>query len=451
MPENIDKDFLLSLAENKKFGALKEQLVKMNEVDIAAFISEAEMETETLVIVFRMLPKDISADVFANLSIEVQHHIIESISDKEVSQIVEDLFVDDAVDMLEELPAIVVKRVLMAAKPETREIINRFLKYPENSAGSVMTAEYIALKKRMTIADAIDYIRKNGLDKETIYTCYVTDATRILEGVVSFRELIMNSSDTVLEDIMDTNIIKAATTDDREDVVEMFNKYDLISLPVTDTENRLVGIITVDDAVDVMEQEATEDFEKMAAMLPSEKPYLKTGVFRLALNRIPWLLVLMISSMLTGKILANYENAFAVIPLLVTFIPMLTDTGGNAGSQSSTMIIRGMAVGEIKNNDFLRVFWKELRVALLCGAVLCVVNYIRLSITNPGSGLIAVTVIMSLYVTIILAKTIGGLLPMAAKALHLDPAIMASPLITTIVDAVSLVVYFNLACRILKI
>ncbi|MCC8015235.1 MAG: magnesium transporter [Eubacterium sp.] len=440
---------LLELVKEKKFVQLKKILVEMNEVDVAEFICEAE--EEKMVIIFRMLPKDISADVFANLPIEVQHHIIKSISDREVSLIIEDLFVDDAVDMLEELPATVVKRVLRAANPDTRELINKFLKYPENSAGSVMTAEYIALKKHMTVGEAIDYIRKNGVDKETIYTCYVTDDTRILEGVVSFRELIMNPYETLLGDIMDENVIKAVTTDDREEVVESFNKYDLIALPVVDTENRLVGIITVDDAVDVMEQEATEDFEKMAAMLPSEKPYLKTGVFRLAANRIPWLLVLMISSMLTGGILAKYEQAFAVIPLLVTFIPMLTDTGGNAGSQSSTMIIRGMAVGEIKSGDFLRVFWKEFRVALICGAVLAAVNFIRLQITNPGNGLIIITVVISLYVTVLLAKTIGGLLPMAAKALKLDPAIMASPLITTIVDAVSLVVYFQLAVKILGI
>ncbi|MCD8239613.1 MAG: magnesium transporter [Clostridiales bacterium] len=440
---------LLELVKEKKFVQLKKILIEMNEVDVAEFICEAE--EEKMVIIFRMLPKDISADVFANLPIEVQHHIIKSISDREVSLIIEDLFVDDAVDMLEELPATVVKRVLRAANPDTRELINKFLKYPENSAGSVMTAEYIALKKHMTVGEAIDYIRKNGVDKETIYTCYVTDDTRILEGVVSFRELIMNPYETLLGDIMDENVIKAVTTDDREEVVESFNKYDLIALPVVDTENRLVGIITVDDAVDVMEQEATEDFEKMAAMLPSEKPYLKTGVFRLAANRIPWLLVLMISSMLTGGILAKYEQAFAVIPLLVTFIPMLTDTGGNAGSQSSTMIIRGMAVGEIKSGDFLRVFWKEFRVALICGAVLAAVNFIRLQITNPGNGLIIITVVISLYVTVLLAKTIGGLLPMAAKALKLDPAIMASPLITTIVDAVSLVVYFQLAVKILGI
>ncbi|MCD8216361.1 MAG: magnesium transporter [Clostridiales bacterium] len=449
MTENTGFEYLISLLEGRKFAKLKESLVKLNEVDIASFI--CEIDEENRLIVYRMLPKDISADVFSNLPIEVQHFIIKGISDKEVSLIIEDLFVDDAVDMLEELPATVVKRVLKAANPDTRELINRFLKYPENSAGSVMTAEYIALKKHMTVEQAIGYIRKNGVDKETIYTCYVTNDTRVLEGVVSFRELIMNSYETTLEEIMDTNVIKAVTTDDQEEVSTAFNKYDLIAMPVVDKEDRLVGIITVDDAVDVMEQEATEDFEKMAAMLPSEKPYLKTGVFRLAANRIPWLFVLMIGSMFTGGILSVYENAFAALPILVTFITMLTDTGGNAGSQSSTMIIRGMAVGEIKGRDFPRVLWKEFRVALICGAALGAVNFVRLEIMNPGNTLIILTVVISLYITVILAKTIGGLLPMAAKALKLDPAIMASPLITTIVDAVSLAVYFRLAVMLLNI
>ncbi|MCD8158407.1 MAG: magnesium transporter [Clostridiales bacterium] len=449
MKEDRNFEELFSLFKERKFAEFKENLIKLNEVDAASFICETDEENRLLI--FRMLPKDISADVFSNLPIEVQHFIIKSISDKEVTLIIEDLFVDDAVDMLEELPATVVKRVLRVAQPDTREVINKFLKYPENSAGSVMTAEYIALKKHMTVEQAIAYIRKNGVDKETIYTCYVTNDTRVLEGVVSFRELIMNSYETSLEDIMDTNVIKAVTTDDREDIAAAFNKYDLIAMPVVDKENRLVGIITVDDAVDVMEQEATEDFEKMAAMLPSEKPYLKTSVFKLSANRIPWLLVLMISSMLTGGILAAYEEAFAVMPLLVTFMPMLTDTGGNAGSQSSTMIIRGMAVGEIKGSDFLKVFWKELRVALICGTALAAVNFIRLQITNPGNIMAVVTVVVSLYVTVILAKTIGGLLPMAAKAIGLDPALMAAPLITTVVDAVSLIIYFRFAVMILHI
>lgn len=303
----------------------------------------------------------------------------------------------------------------------------------------------------MTVEEAFAYIRKNGVDKETIYTCYVMDSKRTLEGVVTVKDLLMNPYETVLRDIMDTNVIKAVTTDDQEAVMDKFQRYDLLSLPVVDQENRLVGIVTVDDIVDVMEQEATEDFEKMAAMVPSEKPYLKTGVIQLAKNRILWLLILMISSMVTGGILAKYENAFAVIPLLVTFIPMLTDTGGNAGSQSSTLIIRGMAVGEIEPADILRVIWKKLRVGLIVGVILGLVNYVRLVIMYPGNEMMCLTVVLSLFATVLLAKTIGCILPIAAKKLHLDPAIMAAPLITTIVDAFSLVIYFQLACKLLNL
>ena len=361
----------------------------------------------------------------------------------------DDLFVDDAVDMLEELPANVVKRVLKNARPDTRKLINQFLNYPENSAGSIMTAEYVGLKQSMTVEQAFAYIRKNGVDKETIYTCYVMDAKRRLEGVVTVKDLLMNPYEEIIGNIMDTHVIKAFTTEDQEEVADSFQKYDLLSLPVVDHEERLVGIVTVDDVVDVMEQEATEDFEKMAAMLPSEKPYLKTGVFQLAKNRIAWLLILMISSMITGGILAKYEAAFAVIPLLVTFIPMLTDTGGNAGSQSSTMIIRGMAVGEIEPGDLFKVLWKELRVGIIVGAILGFVNYVRLVILYPGKEMLCLTVVLSLMVTVVIAKTIGCVLPIAAKVFHMDPAIMAAPLITTIVDAVSLIIYFQLACSLL--
>ena len=356
---------------------------------------------------------------------------------------------DDAVDMLEELPANVVKRVLKNARPDTRKLINQFLNYPENSAGSIMTAEYVGLKQSMTVEQAFAYIRKNGVDKETIYTCYVMDAKRRLEGVVTVKDLLMNPYEEIIGNIMDTHVIKAFTTEDQEEVADSFQKYDLLSLPVVDHEERLVGIVTVDDVVDVMEQEATEDFEKMAAMLPSEKPYLKTGVFQLAKNRIAWLLILMISSMITGGILAKYEAAFAVIPLLVTFIPMLTDTGGNAGSQSSTMIIRGMAVGEIEPGDLFKVLWKELRVGIIVGAILGFVNYVRLVILYPGKEMLCLTVVLSLMVTVVIAKTIGCVLPIAAKVFHMDPAIMAAPLITTIVDAVSLIIYFQLACSLL--
>lgn len=336
-------EMMLKLAEEKQYRRLKELLAEMNEVDIAAFIDE--LDSEKAVVVFRILPKELAADVFACLSVEKQQHIITSITDREVATIIEDLFVDDAVDMLEELPATVVKKVLQNANPDTRALINQFLNYPDNSAGSIMTAEYVGLKKTMTVKEAFDYIRRHGVDKETIYTSYVMNEARQLEGVVTVRDLLMNTYETVIGDIMDTHVIKAVTTDDQEEVADCFQKYGLLNLPVVDHENRLVGIVTVDDIVDVIEQEATEDFEKMAAMAPSERPYLKTGVFQLAKNRIFWLLVLMISSLITGGILAKYENAFAVLPLLVTFIPMLTDTGGNAGSQSSTLIIRGMGGG----------------------------------------------------------------------------------------------------------
>ena len=448
MQENFDLKELMELLDTMQLRLLKEKLIEMNEVDIAAFIEE--LDSEKTVVVYRMLPKELASDVFACLPVEKQEHIINSITDYELSAIVNDLFVDDAVDMLEELPANVVKRVLKNSTPDTRKLINQFLKYPEGSAGSIMTAEYVGLKKRMTVEEAFAYIRRHGVDKETIYTCYVMDAKRTLEGVVTVKDLLMHPYEEVIGNIMDTHVIKAVTTDDQEEVAESFRKYDLLSLPVVDHENRLVGIVTVDDVVDVMEQEATEDFEKMAAMLPSEKPYLKTGVFALAKNRLAWLLILMVSSMITG-ILAKYEAAFAVIPLLVTFIPMLTDTGGNAGSQSSTMIIRGMAVGEIEARDILRVLWKELRVGVIVGVLLGLVNYIQLVIRFPGQEMLCLTVVLSLLATVMLAKTIGCVLPIVAQVLHLDPAIMAAPLITTIVDAVSLIIYFQLACSLLKI
>ena len=445
--QKFDMEELLELAEQKQFRKLKDLLVEENEVDIAAFLAELDEERE--VAVFRMLPKDLATDVFACLDVEEQKVIINGITDKELGTIIDDLFVDDAVDMLEELPAIVVRRVLQNAGPDTRQLINQFLQYPENSAGSIMTAEYIGLKKFMTVEQAFQYIRTHAVDTETIYTCYVTDEKRHLEGVLTVKDLLLSPYDTKIEELMDTHVIKAVTTEDRETVVDSFNKYDLLSLPVVDKENRLVGIVTVDDAVDVMEQEATEDFEIMAAMHPSEKPYLKTGVFSLARNRIVWLLVLMLSSMITGGILAKYEEAFAVLPLLVTFIPMLMDTGGNAGSQSSTMIIRGMAVGELSPKDVLRVIWKELRVGILCGIMLSAVNFVRLMIQYPNNTMVCLTIVLTLFCTVILAKTIGGVLPIVAKVLKLDPAIMAAPLITTIVDAFSMIIYFRLACELL--
>ena len=447
--EEERNEALLELVRSKKFRTLRQVLSEMNEVDVAAFIEE--LDPEKTVVVFRMLPKELASDVFACLELDKQQHIVSSITDKELTNIIEDLSVDDAVDMVEELPANIVKRVLQNATPETRSQINEFLKYPENSAGSIMTAEYIGLRKTMTVEDAFAYIRQNGVDKETIYTCYVMDNKRTLEGVITVKDLLMNPYETLIEDIMDTRIIKARTTDDREDVVDLFNKYDLTTLPVVDTEDRLVGIITVDDAVDVMEEEATEDFEKMAAMMPSEKPYLKTGVFEMAKHRILWLMILMISATVTGGILAKYEEAFALLPILVTFVPQLMDTGGNAGSQASTMIIRGMAVGDIDLSDVAKVLWKEIRVGFVCGLTLAAINLVRILIFNPGQFKVALVVVFSMFVTVIIAKCIGCLLPMTAQRLGIDPAIMASPLITTLVDAVSLTVYFELATNFLGV
>ena len=443
---------MMGLADAKDFRRLKEALGQMQEADIAAFMEE--LDGEHIIVVFRMLPKETATEVFAFLPVETQQHIIGSITDAELERVIEELFVDDAVDMLEELPANVVKRVLENAHPDTRKLINQFLQYPDNSAGSIMTAEYVGLRKSMTVEEAFAYIRTYGVDKETIYTCYVMDHKRTLEGVVTVKDLLMNPYGARVEEIMDPHVIKAVTTEDQETVAETFHRYDLLSLPVVDQEERLVGIVTVDDIVDVMEQEATEDFEKMAAMTPSEKPYLKTSVFSLARNRIVrpyWLMILMVSSMITGGILGKYENAFAMIPLLVTFIPMLTDTGGNAGSQSSTLVIRGMAVGEIQPGDIFRVFWKELRVGMLVGVILGAVNYVQLMIRFPGNETVCLTVVVSLVLTVILAKTVGSILPMAARFLKLDPAIMAAPLITTIVDGFSLVIYFQIACRMLKL
>lgn len=446
---SYDREELNELLEGRQFRKLRETMSEMNEVDIAEFIEE--LEAEKKVLVYRMLPKELAADVFSFLEVDDQEHIINSITDYELGKIVEDLYVDDAVDMLEELPAIVVKRVLQNATPETRNLINQFLQYPENSAGSIMTAEYIGLKRNMTVEQAFAYIRENGVDKETIYTCFVTDSKRCLQGVVTVKDLLMNPYDTIIKDIMDENIIYAVTTEDREDVVETFNKYDLLCLPVVDHEDRLVGIVTVDDAVEVMEQEATEDFEKMAAMFPSEKPYLRTGVFELAKNRIPWLLILMFTSILSGAILMDYREAIQVLPLLLSFVPMLMDTSGNCGNQSSTMVIRGMAVGDIELKDVLRVVWKEFRVGLLCGAVLAAANFIRLILQYPDRQALNLVIVLSLMLAIVLAKIIGCVLPMLAEKMKLDPAIMAAPLITTIVDASSLLIYFKIASMLLHL
>ncbi len=440
---------LQELLQNRSYKELREALADLNQVDLAEFLSG--LDRESAVLVFRMLPKEAAADVFAELTPEAQQWIVHAASDAELSEIVNDLYVDDAVDMLEDMPANVVKRILRNATPENRRLINQFLQYPENSAGSIMTAEFTDLRPTMTVAEAIRHIRTTGEDRETIYTCYVIDPQRRLLGVVTVRTLLLSADKKLVQDVMEDQIISVTTGTDQEEAARLLNHYDLLSLPVVDGENRLVGIVTVDDAMDVIDQEATEDFEKMAAMAPSEKPYLKTSVWEMARHRIPWLLVLMISGMLTGGILGHYEAAFASMPLLVTFIPMLTDTGGNAGSQSSALVIRGLALHELRVRDLPRVFWKELRVSLVVGVVLSAVNFVRLMITYPGQTATALTVAFTMLFTVLMAKTIGGILPLAAKAVRMDPAIMASPLITTIVDAVSLVIYFNIASALLPI
>ncbi len=445
MEEMFDK--LSALLEDNNYRELKHLLSEMNEVDIAMFMDRVKLNRVTTI--FRTLPKDLAADVFPSLSPDIQERIVKDISDTELKEVIDELFVDDAVDLLEELPAYLVKRVLTNAAPDHRAQLNQFLQYPENSAGSIMTAEFVDLHSNMTVKDAFLRIRRTGIDKETVYTCYVIDEARRLLGVVPVRSLLLSDEDTPLTKIMETDIISVTTTDDQEEVARTFSKYGFMTIPVVDNENRLVGIVTIDDVVEVIEEEATEDFERMAAMLPSERPYLKTSIFTLAKNRIGWLLVLMVSAMVTGAVLEKFEAAFAAIPLLVTFIPMLTDTGGNAGGQSSTLIIRGMALGEVSGKDAGKIFFKELCVSLIVGAVLSVVNYIRLLIMYPGEQIVTFTVAVSLFATVVLAKTVGGLLPIAAKKLKADPAIMAAPMVTTIVDAFSLVIYFTIAQKLL--
>ena len=385
-------DNYTALMDGGQYLQLKQELNEEQPANIAEYFEELTAEKQLFI--FRLLSKDVAAEVFSYMDNDTQEHIVQSITDREVRNIVDEMFLDDTVDFLEEAPANLVKKVLRNTDAGTRQLINRFLNYPENSAGSLMTIEFVRLRANMTVAKALSEIKRVGMDKETIYTCYVTDAQRKLLGVIPLRTLICAEDDSLVGDLMEDDVISVHTLDDQEEVANIFKKYNWMALPVTDTEGRLVGIITVDDVMDVMEQEATEDFEKMAAMLPSEKPYLKTGVFQLARNRIPWLMILMLSSMVTGGILLKYENAFSVIPLLVTFIPMLMDTGGNSGSQASTMIIRGMAVGEVEPADILKVMWKEIRVGMLCGLSLALVNFVRLMIQYPGQVLICLTVVI---------------------------------------------------------
>ena len=426
----------------RDLAALKETLKNSSPVDIAEGIEE--LDDEQTIKYFRMLPKDIAAEVFAYLSSNTQQNIVNAIKDYEISHIIDELFVDDAVDFIEEMPAGVVKRVLSNLPAEKRDIINNFLKYPEGSAGSIMTIEYVDLKEHLTVAEAFDRIRRDGVDKETIYTCYVIDSARRLLGAVSAKTLLLSSVSDRIGDIMEREVIFATTSEDKEGIANDFRKYGLLAMPVVDNENRLVGIVTVDDVLEVQEEEATEDFEIMAAISPSDEPYMKTSIWNLSKNRLLWLLLLMLTATLTGSIIAGFEDALAVMPVLVTFIPMLMDTGGNAGAQSSTLVIRGIALEEIEPTDIFRVWWKELRVSIICGGVLAIVNFVRILIMNSSSS-IALSVSLALYVTIIISKSVGCLLPLVAKKLRLDPAVMAAPVITTIVDAGALLVFFGIA------
>ncbi|CAM2961793.1 magnesium transporter [Hathewaya histolytica] len=440
---------ILELLKDKKLVQAKEELSHTNPVDIAQFLEE--LEKDELIIVFRILPKDIAADVFSYMSNNQRRHIVESITDNEISGIMNQSFIDDTVDFLEEMPASVVKRVLKNTDEEKRRLINQFLRYPENSAGSIMTIEYVDLKKEMTVGQAIKQIKHTALDKETINTCYVIDKNRKLEGILSIRKLILSDDEVKIKDIMCTEMIYTHTLEDQEEVAAVFKKYGFTSLPVVDNENRLVGIITIDDIVEIIEEENTEDFQKMAGMEPSEEEYLKTGVFSLAKHRIIWLLVLMISATFTGNIIKKFEDVLQSVVVLAAFIPMLMDTGGNAGSQSSTLIIRGLALGEIELKDVFQVLWKELRVSMIVGLVLSVLNFFRIYLLESMSIEISLTVSISLFFTVVLAKVVGGILPIVAKKFKLDPAIMASPLITTIVDAFALIVYFSMATMLLGI
>lgn len=427
----------------RKFAEIRKLLSDANPVDIAQMFEE--LDEEDVIRVFRLLPKEVAAETFSYMSSEAQKNIVESMTDRELSGIIDELFLDDTVDLIEEMPASVVKKVLANTFGEKRSLINRFLQYKEDSAGSIMTIEFVDLKKEMTVEKAFEHIRKTGVDKETIYTCYVIDANRVLEGVITVKDLLLDAPSDIVGDIMDTNIIYATTDEDKEDVAHIFHKYDFMSLPVVDKEKRLVGIVTFDDAMDVMEEENTEDFEKMAAIMPSERPYLKTSIFEHAKHRIVWLMVLMISATFTGAIISSFEDAFKVIPVLVAFIPMLMDTGGNSGSQTSTLIIRGMALGEIEGRDVLRVWWHEIAVSLILGAVLAAVSILKTYFLNGGNIRLSVTVSLSLYATVIIAQSIGCLLPIAVKKVGLDPAVAASPIITTIVDACALSIYFAVA------
>ena len=442
-------DRLLGYLTAADFVAYGKEIKEVNVIDVAEFMES--IPSEFLVMSLRLLPKDMAVEVFSEFDATMQETLITQITDNEIDHILQEMYVDDLVDMLEELPAGLVIDILKRVEPSYRSLINLFLQYKEDTAGSVMTVEYASLKKDMTVNEAIDYLRENGHDSETLYSLYVISSSRILEGKITLRTLLLSDDEEKIDNILDKSVISVHTDEDVENVAKLFNKYDLMSLPVVDSENRLVGIITVDDALDIILEEDTEDFEKMAGTIPSDKPYLKTSVWQLAKNRMSWLIILMLSGIITGTILSKFEDAFLVIPILVTFIPMLTDTGGNSGSQSSTLIIRGMVLNEIDVKDIFKVIFKEFKVSIMAGAFLAFITFIRLMITYPERPLIVLVVSLAILGTVIVAKIVGALLPFFAKLIKADPALMAAPLITTIVDATSLLLYFYLARTILNI
>lgn len=443
----MNKEIFVKLLAQRQFKAVRSILDVMNEVDIASLLSD--LEDKELALAFRLIPKDKAAEVFANMNNSMQTYLVEMFSEKELKELLDDLYMDDTVDLLEELPANLVNRILNTVDQADRTLINQLLNYPDDSAGTLMTTEYVDIRETMTVAQAMAHIKETGIHKETIYTCYVTDQRRLL-GIVSAKDLMTTADDVLIRDLMQTEIISVSTHTDKEEVAQLFTKYNFLALPVLDQDERLVGIVTFDDAMDVMVDEATEDITKMAAMSPSEKSYFETSVLAHAKHRIAWLLILMFSATITGTIITRYENAFAAIPLLVSFIPMLMDTGGNCGSQSSTLIIRGIALGEIQFSDLFRVMFKEFRVSLIVGVALALANGIRILIMYKNAGLTLV-IGLSLVATIVISKLIGCVLPLIAKKLHMDPAIMASPLITTLVDTCSILIYFNIATQVFQL
>jgi magnesium transporter len=446
------KEKALELLKKRKFAELRLLLNDVSPMDVATMIEE--LDKEDMLLMFRLLSKDLAAETFVEMDSDNQEMLISVFNDKELRAIIDELYLDDVVDIVEEMPAIVVNRILQQADPETRNSINELLKYPKDSAGSIMTIEYVDLKKDMTVEEAFNRIKQVGVDKETIYTCYVTSKNRKLLGIVTVKDLLLADKTTTLDKIMTTNIIYATTLEDKEVVAKKFEKYDFIAMPVVDKETRLVGIITVDDAVDVIQDENTEDFTKMAAMQTSDDTYFKTPVWKQAKNRVLWLLILTLSAAITGTIITNYQTAFAAVPLLVAFLPMLMDTGGNCGAQSSTMIIRGLALDEIRVGDVAKVILKEVGIALLVGLALVLVNMIRIKLMYNSSPLVSqlmIVVGLTLMCTVTIAKVLGATLPILAKACHLDPAMMASPIITTIVDMCTVIIYFGLATKLMDV